>query len=115
MMHNDGSNPRTVAEFNLPGRVDNLAWSPDGTQFLFAYQKGAAEEGTVYVVDNGGNARILTAGAGVAWSPDGSQIAVSRGLVEDDYSGHYLYTIAPDGTSRQVLANIENGVLKAAK
>ena len=92
--------------------IASLSWSPDGSEILFtAYNRdNNSGIGHTVSVENGS---ILADFAGIvaAWSPDGSRIAVQTRICEGGYlsdcvpefTQDVLYTIARDGTDRQVL------------
>lgn len=63
--------------------IDDIAWSPDGTQIAFSRGWSSRDSG-IYVVSSHGGAvrRIFPAGGFLAWSPDGAKLVCNcrRGL-----------------------------------
>ena len=100
----DGSDVREIVPLaNLS--VDEVSWSPRGSEFLVM---GSAR-GSVYgvVIGNDGT-KLHEFDKGYAkWSPDGDRIAVvwHRGAMRDEpeQGEVLLYTIAPDGSDRRDL------------
>ncbi len=95
----DGGPTEMLVESRF-GIMDELTFSPDGTQI--AYDDGRGDWGhSVWLVDSdGGDALQIvdnesTAGAGhvsgITWSPAGDRIALGVGVS--------IYTFAPDGSS----------------
>ena len=86
----------------------NLAWSPDGTQILFAGRTQMTHVRWPFLVpaDGGGRPRPLAIGTRLVapiqpvWSPDGSKIAFS---VEQD-PGAGVYVMHTDGSDVQLIA-----------
>jgi Tol biopolymer transport system component len=102
----------------LPGRpvaagrtwtTGNLAWSPDGTQIVFA-GRGTQEDSRRWLyevpADGGGSPRPLVIGAHVvaplqpSWSPNGSKLAFT---VEQN-RGSGIYVMRVDGTDVRRIA-----------
>jgi Tol biopolymer transport system component len=92
--------------------IDDLAFSPDGTQITYwaadsAADSAAAGQGRLYVqsADGSGEPRALSDGEvdnDPAWSPDGSTIAFSRGL---GGGPREIYVVpAAGGEARSLLA-----------
>ena len=109
----DGTDRQQVLALARAGERSsmNLLWSPDGAALLyFDRWQNEPAMGAIVSIEDGS---ILADFAGVvaAWSPDGSRIAVQtriceRGYLSDcnpDFLQDVLYTIARDGTDRQVL------------
>ena len=87
--------------------VKTVAWSPVGGQILYT----CGEQVCVVGVDGGAIGRspvMFEDGAVVGWSPDGERIAIASGGQPDE-DGVLLYTMAPDGTRRQVLVRAGAG------
>ncbi len=103
----DGSDMREIISF--PGRevgwIENISWSPDGSEILF---------GTTVIAADGSAVRELPiSGSHASWSPDGSRIAVYS---DAWYSAVVLATVARDGTDTRVLVEqSEDGSLIAAE
>ena len=109
----DGTDRQQVLALARAGERSsmNLLWSPDGAALLYfdRWQNEPAMGAIVSIEDRS----ILAEFAGVvaAWSPDGSRIAVQTRICEGGYlsdcvpefTQDVLYTIARDGTDRQVL------------
>lgn len=100
----DGSDAREIAALGALA-VDEVSWSPRGSEFLVM---GGAR-GAVYgvVIGNDGT-KLHEFDKGYAkWSPDGERIAVvwHRGTQRDEPEPGevLLYTIAPDGSDRRDL------------
>ena len=92
-------------------RSRDLLWSPDGAALLFLGQwLNEPTFGAVVSIEDGSILADFT-GIMAAWSPDGSRIAVQTRICEGGYlsdcvpefTQDVLYTIARDGTDRQVL------------
>jgi Tol biopolymer transport system component len=98
VMNADGSNPRQLTT-DLPINPQDLQWSPDGTEFVFA-----APTGGIYTLKADGTgltdiAQDSTAES-PAWSPDGEKIAfVSRRDGNDE-----VYVMNADGTEQALLS-----------
>ena len=74
----------------------------------------------VHVTDMDGASWRVGGGLYASWSPDGARIAIIDETVDeyppDSSEGDYLYTVAPNGTDRQVLVvREEDGKLKTAR
>lgn len=82
----------------------NPSWSPDGAKLAFCECPDVEDpRADVFVVDADGSNRVrLCEGRSPRWSPDGSRILIQRKLDQ-------LLTIAPDGSSEQVLAQDGHG------
>ncbi len=116
-MASDGSdssettvNEDLVTQVGVVAWFKIFSWSPVGSEFIWGL-------GPVWVTSSDGSTlRTVVEGYGpfhTAWSPDGSKIAVHvakpsvlSGLI---YSGDALYTVAPDGSDRQVLVRGTGG------
>jgi dipeptidyl aminopeptidase/acylaminoacyl peptidase len=89
----DGSGQHRLVQ----GKVEALAWSPDGSMIAFTRNLGASSEVDLIKPD-GTDERVLASGAwpGVVWAPDGDAIAYTRqpgGVV----------VVAPDGTNERTV------------
>ena len=117
-----GANGRSI--HRLPGRptvmgaawaTGNLAWSPDGTQILFAGRTQKDPRRWLYLVpaDGSGLPRPLAIGAKVvapivpSWSPDGSKIAFT---VQQDPGGG-IYVMQTDGSDVRLIAEGGHGAV----
>ena len=109
----DGSGLSEVADVPENGR--SLSWSPDGSQIMYV-----STANDLYLVEMDGS-EVLNLGSRVyaSWSPDGSRIAVAElriPFVSDPANKAVLYTMASDGSDRQVLVRRnEGGNLVAVK
>ena len=110
----DGTDKRTLLALEQDQKWHYIysSWSPDGSALLFTIVRGYGEFGSGRVVSvQDGSILADFAGVVAAWSPDGSRIAVQtriceRGYLSDcnpDFLQDVLYTMARDGTDRQVL------------
>lgn len=95
--------------------ISTLAWSPTGEQLLYTCGLRIC----VVSLDGAPVGQSPTewwSGSAAAWSPDGTRIAVVPGAIEESgpvaRSGPVLYTMAPDGSDVQVLA--ETGIRAVA-
>ena len=113
----DGAGLREVVDSSTtpnPWHSGRVSWSPDGSQIMFffisSYPYYTHRAHTLYVVNaDGSNLRVLDIGMIVSanWSPDGSRIAVvttNASYSQYSESNVVLYTMAPDGSDVQVLA-----------
>lgn len=105
-----GINDSDVREIiSFPGRrvdwIDNISWSPDGSEILYR---------TTVIAADGSAVRELPIPDGQAsWSPDGSRIAVYNEVWRP---WAVLYTVARDGTDARVLVGQHaDGSLLAAE
>jgi TolB protein len=100
VMDYDGANP--VRLTNNGARDVDPAWSPDGSQIVFASTRDDPEP-ELYVMDSDGTgvARITTntlADTEPNWSPNGTTIAFSRPIFTQAGYVPGIWTIAPNGT-----------------
>jgi len=94
----DGTGDRRLTS-NQEFEAD-VAWSPDGTGFLFKSYRDGNDE--IYAMDaDGGNQRNLTrspaSDGGASWSPDGSVIVFQSDRGDADETR--LYLMNPDGSN----------------
>ncbi len=101
-----GSDPRG-------GWIHTIAWSPDGSKLLYACGE---HQFCVVTVDGAPVGATVTLrgepvgedpliGERAVWSPDGARIAVARPPQwHPPLAGALLYSAAPDGSDRQILA-----------
>ena len=92
---------------DLANWIPTLAWSPTGEQLLYTCGLRVC----VVSLDGtpvGQSPSEWWSGSTAAWSPDGTRIAVAPGAIEESgravRSGPLLYTMAPDGSDVQALA-----------
>jgi len=117
VMNADGTNKVEVTSliFNATAYpiwdIWGMSWSPDGNRIVFQEKvepsTAPAYPNDIFLVDiDGRNRQLLLRDPAddrqPSWSPDGSKILFSRG-VSTFY--HNLFTIRPDGTDLQPLAN----------
>lgn len=101
----DGTDKRTLLALEQDQKWHYIysSWSPDGSALLFTIVRGYGEFGSGRVVSVQDGSIVSDFDGIVAeWSPDGSRIAVvttfASGGIQD-----VLYTMARDGTEKQVL------------
>ena len=102
VVNRNGLNMRQLT--NAPGLEYQPAWSPDGTQILFAATDSSLSEHAIWVVNVDGTGlknltTALPAGVSVpehpAWSPDGRRIA----FIARRNGQHKVYTMNADGSN----------------
>ncbi|MFC9332043.1 TolB family protein [Kitasatospora sp. NPDC057015] len=114
VMNADGTNAQRLTMLTndkpFSGRVDNAAWSPDGTQLAFAYRTSGtgqpADSTAIFVINaDGTGMRQLTpwalrAGDRPSWSPDGTRVLFTTYPAGPDFTpGGGIYTVHPDGSA----------------
>jgi WD40 repeat protein len=87
------------------------AWSPDGSRIAFLAIDADTKSWDIHVIDrDGSNLRNITPSPSMehrpTWTPDGSRIVFSAGSGD----GAAIYSINPDGTDRDSLAEGSNPV-----
>jgi Tol biopolymer transport system component len=98
VMDADGSNPRRLTD--TPAVEDFPAWSPGGTQIVYARVEG--EDGTYLMKADGSDQHKVSdiVGFEYAWSPDGTRIAFAsdhegfRGIYIMDADGGNLHSLS---------------------
>ena len=102
----DGGNPRRIFETDRrPDGRSPLLWSPDGSEVWFQLYTPLTRLTAVTVAT--GEQRTfeeLSGVWGMAWSPDGSRLAVVTQPIA--LGGQVLYTVAADGSDKQVLVRV---------
>ena len=102
----DGSDARPLATFPT-GKVDGLAWSPDGSSVAFAYEsahdKFASQIWTVGA-DGSGSQKVVTRYnvSAPSWSPDGRTLAFSANAPTGEYPSDLFTVPAHGGPVRNV-------------
>ncbi len=82
------------------------AWSPDGTQLVYV-----SDQVNVWVMNSDGtDQHVITGGVEPEWSPDGTRIAFST--YQDSRWG--IWTVHPDGSSREFLTGSWHGYMDFA-
>ncbi|MGE5139650.1 MAG: LpqB family beta-propeller domain-containing protein [Rudaea sp.] len=90
-------------------RVEQAAWSPDGTRLAFVAAGGPTSE--VWVTPRGGSARRILNGemeyfAGLSWAPDGGALVLSRTPTGSEGVGRSeLWRVAADGRGAAALTD----------
>ena len=108
----DGTDMQRVMRLNQP--TIHVSWSPDGAAFY-----AITDELELYVIEaDGRGLRQVSLGSSsgdpgetrVAWSPDGRRIAVyiPSHWANGPFVRSQLYTVAPDGTDRRDLINVDS-------
>lgn len=99
VMNADGSDPRNLT--NNAANDDQAAWSPDGTQIVFASERNASSAGysDLYIMNaDGSNVRRITKAfwneTDPAWSPDGTQIA----YMSNENNNQDIFVMNVDGS-----------------
>jgi len=110
IMDSGGKKVREIrVNTNIPiGYINNLAWSPDGTQFAFVAPDPTYTDFDVYMMNiNGSDVRKLTTdgkSAGTpSWSPDSKSIAFSS--TRDSSDLRDIYIMNADGSNQRHLSN----------
>ncbi len=102
----DGGNPRRIFDTDRrPHGLSPLLWSPDGAEVWFQLYSPSISLTAVTVAT--GEQRDLPELDGVwgmAWSLDGSRLAVVT--QPSALGGEVLYTVAADGSNKQVLVRV---------
>jgi len=117
IMSNDGTNKVEVTPliFNATAYpiwdLWGMSWSPDGNRIVFQQKAepsiAPAYPNDIFIVNTDGSNRHILLGDPAddrqpSWSPDGSKILFSRSVSQFH---HNLFTVKPDGTNLQPLAN----------
>ena len=122
-MEADGSGAHAVTSPPAHGvNVGSPAWSPDGTRLAFAGNRflsssetaslvtvGADGTGALTIVSETAHHSLLYISA-PSWSPDGQRLLYTRTRL--DRHGYFrptIYSVAPDGSARRVLARDARG------
>ncbi len=103
----DGSNARRVTtvpywltSYGTQAWVHTVAWSPDGSKFLYSC---GPRQFCAVTLDGDLVGEVPLVGDHAAWSPDGGRIAVVVALQDRD-ERIVLYSAAPDGSDVKPLA-----------
>jgi parallel beta-helix repeat protein len=106
-MNPDGSG--MVRLTDRPGRNDEPAWSPDGTQIAFLSNADGNDEIYLMNADGSGLTRLTddpASDTNPAWSPDGTQIA----FVSDRDGDREVFVVSTDGSGLRQLSESEGQV-----
>lgn len=101
VMRSDGTDVRVLHEGWGASHVDDLAWSPDGSRLMFAFQEG---EGGIWTIGADGSdlTQVVREGVNPSWSPSGTRIAYQRrdsgGLLIADVTGDNVVSFADGGS-----------------
>lgn len=101
-MDPDGANRTNLTAENFTDIANSPAPSPDGSLIAYTAQGGASDQDQVFVMNADGSGKTMltdseNTNSSPTWSPDGSKIAFTR-------AGD-IWTMAPDGSDEQVLAD----------
>lgn len=115
--------PSVRLKYGIDLWYDNLQWSPDGTEILIGLSDppaGGLHVPVVVAKVDGSGSRVLlerTLGfysGAASWSPDGSRVSVHAYRPSHLYPRAVLYTVAGDGSDRQLLVREGESDLEAA-
>lgn len=101
VMRSDGTGIRVLREGWGASHVDDLAWSPDGSRLMFAFQEG---EGGIWTIGADGSdlTQVVREGVNPSWSPNGTRIAYQRnesgGLLIADATGENVTSFGHGGS-----------------
>ena len=113
IIHNDGSNERSLLTTELETAVYSLGWSPDGRNLLYSVRRQAAEGELRYVAempaDGGAERRVPIASPariyGIQWLPDGGGFLAIA--MDDETRQKQLYHLSyPDGRLRRMTSDV---------
>jgi Tol biopolymer transport system component len=107
----DTMNPDGSDRIRLTSGPHDLspAWSPDGTQIVFARTDASIQRSEIFIMNSdGSNQTRLTSGetdGSPAWSPDGTQIVFVRLISESGLRRGQIFAINADGRNPRRLTD----------